>query len=80
MIPCTLNPGDFTEWLLLAVNSIATAYREDIDQWSDERKASRTIINLSSPDDPIVTKYMEKRGKPLTIFPMSDTRSLHMKI
>jgi hypothetical protein len=39
MIPCTLNPRDFTERLLSAVN-IATAYREDVDQWSDERKAS----------------------------------------
>jgi hypothetical protein len=29
MIPCTLNPRDFTEWLLLAIN-IAMAYREDI--------------------------------------------------
>jgi hypothetical protein len=73
MIPCTLNPGDFTEWLLSAIN-IATAYREDIDQWSEERKASRTIlINLSSPDDPIVNKYIED----LALFPTSDTRSLH---
>jgi hypothetical protein len=61
MIPCTLNPGDFTEWLLLSAVNIAMAYREDIDQWSDERKASRTILNLSLPDDPIVTKYMEER-------------------
>jgi hypothetical protein len=63
MIPCTFNPRDFTEWLISAIN-IATAYRKDVDhQWSDERKASRTILNLSSPDDPIVTKYiyMEER-------------------
>jgi hypothetical protein len=61
MIPCTLNPRDLTERLLSAVK-IATAYREDIDQWSNKRtKASRTILNLSSPDDPIVTKYMEER-------------------
>jgi hypothetical protein len=60
MILCTFNPRDFTERLVLGVN-IATAYREDINQWSDERKASRIILNLSSPDDPIVTKYMEER-------------------
>jgi hypothetical protein len=57
---CTFNPRDFTERLASAVN-IATAYREDVDQRSDERKASRTILNLSSPDDPIITKYMEER-------------------
>jgi hypothetical protein len=59
-----------------AIN-IATAIREDVDQcWSDERKASRTILNLSSPDDPpIVTKYMEERRKPLALFQqISDTR------
>jgi hypothetical protein len=59
MILCTLNPRDFTERLLSAIN-IATAYREDINQWSDEKKASRTILNLSSPDDPIIIKYMEE--------------------
>jgi hypothetical protein len=58
---CTfLNPRDFTERLVSAVN-IATAYCEDVDQRSDERKASRTILNLSSPDDLIVTKYTEER-------------------
>jgi hypothetical protein len=56
MIPCTLtNPCDFTERLLSAVN-IATA-----------RKASRTILNLSSPDDPIVTKYMEEKKASSTV-------------
>jgi hypothetical protein len=54
MIPCTLNPRDFTERLLLAVN-IATVYREDIDQWSDERKASSIIFNerhsVATPED-----------------------------
>jgi hypothetical protein len=69
MIPCTFNPGDF----ISAIN-IATAYSGDVDQWSDERKA--TILNLSSPDDPIVTNIW-KRGKPLALFQMSDTRSLH---
>jgi hypothetical protein len=61
MVPCTLNPRDFTEERLLLASNIAMAYREDIDQWNDERKASRTILNLSSPDNPIVTKYMEER-------------------
>jgi hypothetical protein len=62
MIPCTFNPArDFIERLISAVN-IATANRADADQWSeDERKASRTILNLSLPDDPIITKYMEER-------------------
>jgi hypothetical protein len=46
MIPRTFNPRDFTERLISAVN-IAMANREDIDQWSDERKASTTILNLS---------------------------------
>jgi hypothetical protein len=41
-VVCTFNPRDFTERLVSAVN-IATAYREDVDQGSDERKASRTI-------------------------------------
>jgi hypothetical protein len=59
LMSCTFNPRDFTERLVSAVN-IATAYRKDVDQRSDERKASRTL-NLSSPDDPIVTKYMEER-------------------
>jgi hypothetical protein len=61
MIPCTFNPRDFTEQLISAI-IIAMENREDVDQWSDERKASRTILSLSSPDDPIVTsKYMEER-------------------
>jgi hypothetical protein len=76
MIPCTLNPRDFTERLLLAVN-IATAYREDIDRWSDERKASGTILNLSSPDDPIIITYLEERNASNII---SNEWSLHLKI
>jgi hypothetical protein len=68
MIPCTLNPSrDFTERLLSAIN-IATAYREDMDHWSDERKASRTILNLSLPDKPIVNKYMEERNASSIVF------------
>jgi hypothetical protein len=55
MIPCTLNPG------ISLSGSYRPAYCGDIDQWSDKRKASRTILNLSSPDDPIITKYMEER-------------------
>jgi hypothetical protein len=79
MILCTLNPGDFTERLLSAVN-IATAYRKDIDQWSDEKKASRTILNFSSPDNPIITKYMAERKASSIIVSKSNTRLLHPKI
>jgi hypothetical protein len=61
MISCTFNPRDFTGRLKSAVNTTATAYREDVDQWNDERKAPSTILNLSSLDDPIVVKYMEER-------------------
>jgi hypothetical protein len=56
---CTFNPRDFTERLVSAIN-IATAYREDVDQKSDGRKASRTL-NLSLPDNPIIIKYTEER-------------------
>jgi hypothetical protein len=38
------NPKDFCERLISAVN-IATVYRDDVDQWNDERKASSVISN-----------------------------------
>ena len=54
MIPCTLSPRDFTKRLLSAVN-IATAYREDIDQLSEQRRASGVISNerhsVATPED-----------------------------
>jgi hypothetical protein len=43
-IPCTLSPRDFTKRLLSAAN-IAMAYREDIDQLREQRKASGVISN-----------------------------------
>jgi hypothetical protein len=44
-ISCVFNPRDFCERLVASVN-IATAYREDIDKWSEEeRKISSIITN-----------------------------------
>jgi hypothetical protein len=42
---CTLNPKDFTERLIAAVN-IAMKYQDDIDQWNDERRRVRNDIEL----------------------------------
>ena len=38
------DPREFCERLISAVN-IATTYRDDIDQWSDERRISSVISN-----------------------------------
>jgi hypothetical protein len=54
MIPCTFNPMDFTERLISAVN-IAMTYRKDVDQLSNERRASGIISNerhsAATPED-----------------------------
>jgi hypothetical protein len=43
-ISCAYDTKDFCDHLIFAVN-IATTYREDIDQWNEERKVSSIISN-----------------------------------
>jgi hypothetical protein len=43
-ISCIYNPKEFCERLVSAVN-IATTYRDDINQWENERKVSRIVTN-----------------------------------
>jgi hypothetical protein len=43
-ISSTYNPKEFCNRLISAVN-IATVYRDDIDQWNNERKISSIISN-----------------------------------
>jgi hypothetical protein len=43
-ISCVYNPKDLCERLISAVN-IATAYRNDVDEWSATRRASSIISN-----------------------------------
>jgi hypothetical protein len=44
MISCIFNPRGFSERLISAVK-IATAYREDVNKWSNETRASSIISN-----------------------------------
>jgi hypothetical protein len=43
-ISCVYDTKDFCDHLIAAVN-IATTYRDDIDQWNEERKVSSIISN-----------------------------------
>ena len=43
-ISSVYNTKEFCERLISAVN-VATTYRDDIDQWNDERKVSSIITN-----------------------------------
>ena len=43
-LSCVYDTKEFCDRLISAVN-IATTYRDDIDQWEEERKASSIISN-----------------------------------
>jgi hypothetical protein len=48
-ISSVYNPKDFCDRLISAVN-IAMTYRDDVDQWDDERKVSSTLPRRGSKD------------------------------